>query len=69
MPHRRSMPHHHPIYVNSVLNSNMDSTVYVNSIVHLNNDIFPFMLFLRFSTVLNSKVMFVLLSDLSFIVK
>ncbi|GAY56058.1 hypothetical protein CUMW_168900 [Citrus unshiu] len=69
MPHHRSMPLHHSVYVNSVVNSNMDNTVHVNSTVHVNNDIFPFMLLLRCSTVLSSKVMSVLLSDLSFIVK
>ncbi|GAY32012.1 hypothetical protein CUMW_273120 [Citrus unshiu] len=63
MPHHRSMPCYHSVYVNNVVNSNMDSTV------HVNNVIFPFMLFLGFSTVLSSKVMSVLLSDLSFIVK
>ncbi|GAY67446.1 hypothetical protein CUMW_256540 [Citrus unshiu] len=63
MPHHRSMPHHPFVCVNSVVNSNMDSTV------HVNNVIFPFMLLLRFSTVLSSKVMSVLLFDLSFIMK
>ncbi|GAY61826.1 hypothetical protein CUMW_213030 [Citrus unshiu] len=57
------MPRHCSVYVNNVVNSNMDSTVHVNSAI------FPFMLLLRFSAVLSSKVMFVLLSDLSFIVK
>ena len=57
------------VYVNSAVNSNIYSTVYVNSIVHVNSAIFPFMPLLRFSTVLNSKVMSVLPSDLSFIVK
>ncbi|GAY57749.1 hypothetical protein CUMW_181820 [Citrus unshiu] len=69
MPHHQSMPRHRSIYMNSVVNSNVDSTVYVNSIVHVNNAIFPFMLLLRFSTVLSLKLMSVLLSDLSFIVK
>ncbi|GAY69061.1 hypothetical protein CUMW_269090 [Citrus unshiu] len=63
MPHHWSMPHHRSVYVNSVVNSNVDSTV------HVNNAIFPFMLLLRFSTILSSKVMSVLPSDLSFIVK
>ncbi|GAY68172.1 hypothetical protein CUMW_262050 [Citrus unshiu] len=63
MPRHRSMPHHRSVYVNSVVNSNVDSTV------HVNNVIFPFMLLLWFSTVLSSKVMSVLLSELSFIVK
>ncbi|GAY58866.1 hypothetical protein CUMW_190100 [Citrus unshiu] len=63
MPHHRSMPHHHFVYVNNVVNSNMDSIVLVNSVI------FPFMLLLRFSTVLSSKVMSVFPSDLSFIVK
>ena len=63
MPHHRSMPCHHSVYVNSVVNSNMDKTV------HVNNDIFSFILLLRLSTVLSSKVMFVFPSDLSFIVK
>ncbi|GAY59950.1 hypothetical protein CUMW_198370 [Citrus unshiu] len=63
MPPHRSMPRHHFVCVNSVVNSNMDS------IVHVNSAIFPFILLLRFSIVLSSKVMFVLPSDLSFIVK
>ncbi|GAY36153.1 hypothetical protein CUMW_279250 [Citrus unshiu] len=63
MPHRQSMPRHHSECVNSVVNSNMDSTG------HVNNVIFPFMLLLRFSTVLSSKVMSVLLSEFLFIVK
>ncbi|GAY63693.1 hypothetical protein CUMW_227700 [Citrus unshiu] len=69
IPHHQSMPRHRSVYVNSVMNSNVDNTVHVNSTVHVNNDIFPFMLLPRFSTVLSSKVMFVLPSDLSFIVK
>ncbi|GAY60384.1 hypothetical protein CUMW_201600 [Citrus unshiu] len=36
MPHHQLMPCHHSVYVNSVVNSNMDSTVHVNS------DIFSF---------------------------
>ncbi|GAY56110.1 hypothetical protein CUMW_169320 [Citrus unshiu] len=63
------MPRHRSVYVNSIVNNNMDNTVHVNSIVHVNNSIFSFMLLLRFLTVLSSKVMSVLLSDLSFIVK
>ncbi|GAY55704.1 hypothetical protein CUMW_166200 [Citrus unshiu] len=63
MPHHRSMPCHRSIYVNSVVNSNVDSTV------HVNNAIFPFILLIRFSTILSSKVMSGLPSDLSFIVK
>ncbi|GAY57700.1 hypothetical protein CUMW_181420 [Citrus unshiu] len=63
MPHHRSMPCHRYVYVNSIMNSNVDSTVHVNSVI------FPFMLLLRFSTVLSSKVMSVLPSDLSFIMK
>ncbi|GAY55724.1 hypothetical protein CUMW_166360 [Citrus unshiu] len=63
MPHHRSMPHHHSVCVNSVVNSNVDNTV------HVNIAIFPFILLLRFSTVLSSKVMSVLLSEISFIVK
>ena len=63
MPHHRSMPRHRSVYVNSVVNSNVDSTVHVNSAI------FPFMLLLRFSTVLSSKAMSVLLFDLSFIMK
>ncbi|GAY68448.1 hypothetical protein CUMW_264190 [Citrus unshiu] len=63
MLHHRSMPHHQFVYVNSVVNSNVDSTVHVNSAI------FPFMLLLRFSTILSSKVMPVLLSNLSFIMK
>ncbi|GAY68212.1 hypothetical protein CUMW_262370 [Citrus unshiu] len=59
MPLHRSMPHHRSVNVNS----NVDSTV------HVNNAIFPFMFLLRFSTVLSSKVMSALPSDLSFIVK
>ncbi|GAY60481.1 hypothetical protein CUMW_202280 [Citrus unshiu] len=65
MPHHRSMPRHRSVYVNSVVNN----TVHVNSTIHVNSDIFPFMLLLRFSTVLSSKVMFFLPSDFSFIVK
>ncbi|GAY54587.1 hypothetical protein CUMW_157840 [Citrus unshiu] len=63
------MPHHRSVCVNSVVNSNIDNTVHVNSTVHVNNDIFPFILLLRFSTVMSSKVMSVLPSDFSFIVK
>ncbi|GAY33280.1 hypothetical protein CUMW_274870 [Citrus unshiu] len=63
MPHHRSMPRHRSVNVNSVVSSNVDSTV------HVNNAIFPFMFLLRFSTVLSSKVMSVLPFDLSFIVK
>ncbi|GAY66858.1 hypothetical protein CUMW_252170 [Citrus unshiu] len=63
------MPCHRSVYVNSVMNSNIDSTVHVNSITHVNSIIFPFMVLLRFSTVLSSKVMSILLSNLSFIVK
>ncbi|GAY66855.1 hypothetical protein CUMW_252140 [Citrus unshiu] len=63
------MPCHRSIYVNSIMNSNVDSIVHVNSTVHVNNAIFPFMLLLRFSTVLSSKVMSILLSDLLSIVK
>ncbi|GAY66569.1 hypothetical protein CUMW_249770 [Citrus unshiu] len=69
MPHHRSMPRHRSVYVNSVMNSNVDSTIHMNSIVHVNSTIFPLMLLLRFLTVLSSKVMSVLPSDLSFIVK
>ncbi|GAY62514.1 hypothetical protein CUMW_218400 [Citrus unshiu] len=69
MSHHRSMLCHRSVYVNSVMNSNVDSTVHVNSTVHMNNDIFPFMFFLRFSIVMSSKVMSVLPSDFSFIVK
>ncbi|GAY61532.1 hypothetical protein CUMW_210670 [Citrus unshiu] len=69
MSHHRSMPRHRSVYVNSVVNSNVDNTVHVNSTVHVNNDIFPFMLLLRFSTVLSLKVMSVLPSDFSFIVR
>ncbi|GAY68620.1 hypothetical protein CUMW_265520 [Citrus unshiu] len=69
MPHHRSMPRHQSVYVNSVVNNNIDSTVHMNSTVHVNNAVFPFMLLLRFSTVLSSKEMSVLSSDLSFIVK
>ncbi|GAY55370.1 hypothetical protein CUMW_163760 [Citrus unshiu] len=63
MPHHQSMSRHRSVYVNSVMNSNVDN------IVHVNNTIFCFMLLQRFLTVLSSKVMSVLLSDLSFIVK
>ncbi|GAY52688.1 hypothetical protein CUMW_143810 [Citrus unshiu] len=69
MPHHWSMPRHRSVYVSSVVNSNVDSTVHVNSIIHVNSVIFLFMLLLRFSTILSSKVMSVLPSDLSFIVK
>ena len=57
------------VYLNSVVNSNIDNTVYVNSTIHVNSTIFPFILLLRFSTVLSLKVMSVLPFDLSFIVK
>ena len=63
------MPCHRSVGVNNVVNSNIDSIVRVNSVVYVNSDIFPFMLLLQFSTVLSSKVMSVLPSDLSFIVK
>ncbi|GAY63766.1 hypothetical protein CUMW_228250 [Citrus unshiu] len=63
MPHHRSMPRHRSVCVNSVVNSNMDN------IVHVSSAIFPFILLVRFSTILSLKVMSVLLSDLSFIVK
>ncbi|GAY33686.1 hypothetical protein CUMW_276000 [Citrus unshiu] len=69
MPHHQSMSRHRSVYVNSVVNSNVDNTIHLNSTVHVNNDIFPFMLLLRFSTVLSLKVMYVLPSDFSFIVK
>ncbi|GAY64962.1 hypothetical protein CUMW_237600 [Citrus unshiu] len=69
MSHHRSMPLYRSVYVNSVVNSNVDNTIHVNRTVHVNNVIFPFMLILRFSTILSSKVMSVLLSELSFIVK
>ncbi|GAY65083.1 hypothetical protein CUMW_238490 [Citrus unshiu] len=59
MPHHRSMPRHHSVCVNSIMNSNMDSTV------HVNNVIFTFILVLRLLTVLSSKVMSVLPSELS----
>lgn len=63
------------VHVNRIVNSNIgstvhvNSTIHVNSAVHVNSAIFPFMLLLRFSTVLSSKVMSVLSFDLSFIVK
>ena len=38
----RIAPRHQSVYVNNVVNSNIDSTV------HVNNTIFPFMLLLRF---------------------
>ncbi|GAY57705.1 hypothetical protein CUMW_181470 [Citrus unshiu] len=69
MPHHRSMPRHRSVYLNSVVNSNVDNTVHMNSTVYVNNDIFPFMLLLRFSTVLSSKVISVLPFDFSFILK
>ncbi|GAY68905.1 hypothetical protein CUMW_267800 [Citrus unshiu] len=69
MPYHWSMTRHRSVHVNSVVNSNIDNTVHANSTIHVNSDIFPFMLLLRFSTVLSSKVMFVLPSDLLFIVK
>ncbi|GAY44791.1 hypothetical protein CUMW_084540 [Citrus unshiu] len=31
MPHHRSMPRHRSVYVNSVVNSNVDSTVFDRS--------------------------------------
>ena len=42
MAHHRSMPRHRSVYVNSVVNSNVDSTVPVNSTVHVNSAIFSF---------------------------
>ena len=51
--------HYRTVYVNNIMNS----TVHVNNVVYL------FMLLLKFLTVLNSKLLFDLLSDLSFIVK
>ncbi|GAY55158.1 hypothetical protein CUMW_162250 [Citrus unshiu] len=63
------MSRHRSVCVNSVMNSVIDSIINVNSDVHVNNDIFPFMLLLRFSTVLSLKVMSVLPSNFSFIVK
>ncbi|GAY60399.1 hypothetical protein CUMW_201730 [Citrus unshiu] len=69
MPHHRSMSRHRSVYVNSVVNSNVDRAIHVNSTVHVNSAIFPFMLLQRFSTILSSKVMSVLPFDLSFIVK
>ncbi|GAY68650.1 hypothetical protein CUMW_265790 [Citrus unshiu] len=63
MPHHQLMTRHRSVYVNSVVNSNVNSTVHVNSII------FPFMLLLRFLTVLSSKVMSIFPFDLSFIVK
>ncbi|GAY68870.1 hypothetical protein CUMW_267510 [Citrus unshiu] len=69
MPYHWSMPRHQSVYVNSVVNSNVDSTVHVNNIIHMNSAIFPFMFLLRFSTILSSIVISVLSSDLSFIVK
>ncbi|KAH9745635.1 reverse transcriptase Ty1/copia-type domain-containing protein [Citrus sinensis] len=41
MPHHQSMPRHRAVYVNSVVNSNVVSTVHMNSVI------FPFMLLLR----------------------
>ena len=49
--------------IDSTVHVHMYGTVYVNSVI------FPFMLLLRFSTILSSKVMSVLPSDLSFIMK
>ncbi|GAY45109.1 hypothetical protein CUMW_087010 [Citrus unshiu] len=69
MPHHWSMPRHRSVCVNSVVNNIMDNTVHVNSAVHVNIIIFSFILLLRFSTILSSKVMSVLPSNLSFIVK
>ncbi|GAY67652.1 hypothetical protein CUMW_258300 [Citrus unshiu] len=69
MQHHQLMPRHRSVYVNNVMNSKVDNTVHVNSTVHVKSAIFPFMLLLRFSTVLSSKVMSILPSDLSFIVK
>ena len=61
------MSRYRSVYVNSIVNSNMDNTVHVNSIVHVNSDIFSFMLLLRFSIVLSSKEMFVLPFDFSIV--
>ncbi|GAY63087.1 hypothetical protein CUMW_222830 [Citrus unshiu] len=33
MPHHQSIPHHRSVYVNSVVNSNVDSIVHVNSVI------------------------------------
>ena len=62
LSHHRLVPHHQSIYVNSVVNSTVN-IVYVNSVVY------PFMLLLRFLIVLSSKLLSVLLSDFSFLVK
>ncbi|GAY56793.1 hypothetical protein CUMW_174560 [Citrus unshiu] len=67
MPHHWSMSHHHSVCVNCVVNIVVNSVM--DSIVHVNSDIFPFMILLTFSTVLSSKVMSVLPSNFSFIVK
>ncbi|GAY65123.1 hypothetical protein CUMW_238840, partial [Citrus unshiu] len=67
-PHQ-SMPHHRFVYLNSVVKSSVDNTVHMNSTIYVNSDIFPFMLLLRFLTVLSSKVISVLPFDFSFILK
>ena len=75
MPHHQSTPRyrstscHQTVYVNSVVNSTMYNIVHMNSIVHVNNAIYPFMLLLGFLIVLSPKLLFVLLSDHSFIMK
>ena len=78
LPHKQSMPHHssnrmlprhrlvprqRTVYVNSVMNS------IINSIVHVNNVIYHFLLLLRFLAVLSSELLSVFRYDLSYIVK
>ena len=67
IPHHRSMSHHHTVYVNIVVLVN--NTVYVNNMICLNNIEYPFILLLRFFTVLSSIMHFVSLSGLSLVVK
>ncbi|GAY65806.1 hypothetical protein CUMW_243880 [Citrus unshiu] len=39
MPHHRSMPRHRSVYVNSVMNSNVDSTVHVFDCPEFKSDV------------------------------
>ncbi|GAY65897.1 hypothetical protein CUMW_244560 [Citrus unshiu] len=39
MPHNWSMPHHRSVYVNSVLNSNVDNTIHVFDCPEFKSDV------------------------------
>ena len=75
LPHHRSVPRHwslprrRSVYVNNVMNSTVNSIVYVNIVVHMNNVVYFFILLLRFSTIMSSKLLSALLSNFLFLVK